>query len=104
MCQKCNQIFTEESSMKLHIKKHKEEVKIFKCKECGKTYKYEYFVILHMKKLEDQLKGFFCNDCNSKFTRKDNLYKRKARIDREYNINFNAAVETFKILQGQKRI
>ena len=32
----------------------------------------------------------------SKFTRKDNLYKHKARIHGEYNINFNAAEETFK--------
>ena len=96
MCQKCNQIFKEEAVMKLHIKKHNGDVKIFKCKECGKTYKCECFLILHMKKREDQLKGFFCNDCNSKFTRNDNLYKHKGRIYREYNINFNAAEETFK--------
>ena len=91
MCKKFDQIFKEESVMKLHMKKHNEEVKMFKCKECGKTYKYESALIFHMKKHEDQIKGFFCDDCKSKFTRKDNLYKQKARIHGEYNINFNAA-------------
>ena len=94
LCTRCNRSIKRESDFKRHMKAH-EEVNIFKCEVCGKTYKYECLLTLHIEKHEEKLKGFFCDDCNAKFTRKDNLYKHRERVHGRYNINFDAAKETF---------
>ena len=96
-CNLCGRKFLYSARLQNHIKFcDGEQEKNFNCERCGKKFKYDVILRSHMKKHKSEDEGFKCDLCDSKFSRKDNLYKHEARVHNVHNIDFKALEEGFR--------
>lgn len=67
-----------------------------KCTECGQMFKHNTSLKRHMKIHKDDPETFPCKSCTKTFKRKDILYRHVSRVHCQYNVNSDALRKSFK--------
>ena len=76
-CDKCNALFSYNTTLTAHKKKHSED-NICKCDVCGKHWSSPSKLEAHYR-THTQEKPFSCRNCNTKFVTRSNLNKHVKR-------------------------
>ena len=71
-CQECCKIFTQKSSLNVHIKAIHQGIK-HACHKCNKKFTQNGHLTQHLKAVHKKVKDFSCNLCNRKFALKQQL-------------------------------
>ncbi|GFT52589.1 hypothetical protein NPIL_649221, partial [Nephila pilipes] len=71
-CSVCNKLFTEKSSVKIHMRIHSGE-KPYTCKTCGKSYTQKANLKSHLK-IHTGERPHTCKECGKSFTELGNPY------------------------------
>ena len=66
------------------------------CSECGKLFKHKTSLKRHMKIHKDAPETFPCDTCSKSFKRKDILFKHCERVHNLYNVNMDALRKSFQ--------
>ena len=75
-CDHCSRIFTENASLKKHIKVVHLNMKNHKCNECNKSFGKKGGLNTHIKTVHGREKNHKCDKCRKCYGRKSNLQRR----------------------------
>ena len=100
-CDECGKIYTNSTSLKYHVEKHKEPTK-FSCDICDKSFVSKNGFDMHQQIVHneegDKHEKFLCEICNKQFTTSSNLSKHKRVLHYKTNTNHDFA-DSFKVLE-----